>query len=333
MQVKDQIEQIKHIGDNLPFSEKIKEDHKSPLKANKIEILQINIGKRCNLHCKHCHVEAGPTRTEIMSKDILEKCLDILINSDISTIDITGGAPEMNPNLEWFITEVSKLNRRLIIRSNLVILLEPEYKKFIDIYTDNKVEVVTSLPDYVEDKSERQRGSGTFHKALEVIKILNQKGYGQKNSDLVLDIVHNPVGAYLPGSQSGLEHEYHHQLKNKYDIEFNTLFCITNIPIGRYLEYLIKSGNYEDYINELINAYNPNAVDNVMCKSTLSVGWDGKLYDCDFNQMLELPVDHGAPDEIKDFDLIKLNKREIMINNHCYGCVAGSGSSCQGATT
>ncbi len=312
-----------------PFNDKIKK----PLKASAIDILQINVGRKCNLKCKHCHVEAGPERSEEMGKEIFEKCLQILKQYNISTIDITGGAPEMNNHLAWFIKEAAQLKRRLIIRSNLVILLEKKYQHFIDLFAENKVEVVTSLPDYIKDKSDRQRGEGVFEKVVEVMKILNEKGYGKEGSGLVLDIVHNPVGAYLPGSQSAIEFEYHKRLKEQYKVEFNHLFTITNIPNGRFLEYLINSDNYNDYMDDLVGAFNPLAVENVMCKTTLSVSWDGTLYDCDFNQMLNLPVNHGAPNNIMNFDFNKLTHREIITGNHCYGCVAGSGSSCQGAIT
>jgi radical SAM/Cys-rich protein len=301
--VEVQLSTLRDLHGLESFEEKLKESKQYPLRAEKIEILQINVGRCCNLCCKHCHVQAGP--------------------------DITGGAPEMNPNLAWFVREAAKLNKRLIVRTNLVILLEEEYKKFIDIYTENKVEIVGSLPDYQAEKSDRQRGKGFFHKSIEVLKQLSQRGYGKKDSGLVLDLVYNPVGAYLPGSQSAIEHEYRIRLKKEYDIEFNHLFCITNMPVGRYLEALMNTGNYNDYMQELANAYNPGAVPNVMCRATISVGWDGRLYDCDFNQMLGLTI--PEIDRIDKFDADKLNKREIVIYNHCYGCTAGSGSSCQGA--
>jgi radical SAM/Cys-rich protein len=263
----------------------------------------------------------------------LDKCLEILSSFPISTIDITGGSPEMNPHLEWFLDEASLLNRRLIVRSNLTLLLEEPYRHFIDVFTQNKVEIVTSLPDYLETKSDRQRGAGVFGKVVEAMRELNLRGYGMKNSGLYIDIVHNPVGAYLPGSQAALEHEYHERLLTEHGVHFNQLFCITNLPVGRYLDYLIESGNFEDYLSALCHSYNPAAVKNVMCQTMLSVGWNGLLYDCDFNQMLDLTVNLGTLTSIMDFDMDKLKNREIVINNHCYGCVAGSGSSCQGATT
>jgi len=333
MDTREQLRILGRIGDIPSLSRRIREINMFPLYAKGIEILQINTGRCCNLSCRHCHVDAGPHRTEIMSRPVLEKCLEILSSFPISTIDITGGSPEMNPHLEWFIGEAVRLNRRLIVRSNLTLLLEEPYRHFMDVFAQNKVEIVTSLPDYLETKSDRQRGAGVFAMVIKALRELNSRGYGMKNSGLYIDIVHNPVGAYLPGSQAALEHEYHERLLTEQGVHFNQLFCLTNLPVGRYLDYLIESGNFEDYISALCHSFNPAAVKNVMCLTTLSVGWNGSLYDCDFNQMLDLAVNHGVPNNIMNFDMDKLKNRKIVINNHCYGCVAGSGSSCQGATT
>ncbi|MBP7230374.1 MAG: arsenosugar biosynthesis radical SAM protein ArsS [Syntrophaceae bacterium] len=333
MDAREQLRVLGRIGDYPPFVGKIREVQKFPLKAKGIDILQINLGKLCNLSCRHCHVEAGPKRPEVMTKPVMAKCLEILQSVPISTIDITGGAPEMNPHLEWFLAEAAGLQRRLIVRSNLTLLLEEHYRHFLDAFVQNKVEIVTSLPDYVETKSDRQRGTGVFHKVIAAMRELNSRGYGMPGSGLCIDIVHNPVGAYLPGAQAALEHEYRARLLADYGVHFNQLFCLTNLPVGRYLDYLIASDNLEDYLSVLYQSFNPAAVDHVMCLTTLSVGWNGSLYDCDFNQMLDLTVNHGAPNSIMNFDMEKLNNREIVINNHCYGCVAGCGSSCQGATT
>jgi radical SAM/Cys-rich protein len=267
-----------------------------------------------------------------MDRPIFEKCLDILWQHPFDIIDITGGAPEMNPHLPWFIGEAAKLNRRLIVRSNLIILLEEAYHHYLDVYTDYKVEMAASLPDYQSTKTDRQRGKGIFEGVLMVIKALNERGYGRPGSKLVLDLVHNPAGAYLPGSQEALTHEYRKRLSDEYGIVFNNLFSLTNCPVGRYLEFLIRTENYEDYMSELINAFNWSSVDSVMCRTTLSIGWDGKLYDCDFNQMLAMPVDHCAPAHIDIFDFDQLKSRQIVVANHCYACTAGDGSSCQGAT-
>ncbi len=301
-----------------------------PLKAAGVDVLQMNICRKCNLFCKHCHVEAGPHRTEMMSKSLLEKCLDILRNNAISTIDITGGAPEINPYLEWFLDNASQLKRRLIVRSNLTLLLEDSYRHFIDSYVRNNVEIVTSLPHYKAEGTDKQRGKCAFATIIEVIKKLNARGYGKENSGLVLNLVHNPTGFYLPGSQPALAREYKSRLLKDHGVYFNDLFCITNMPVGRYLEHLQKTDSLSDYMTELVNAFNSAAAENVMCKNTLSVSYDGQLYDCDFNQMLELPTETNA--HLDDFDIGTLSHRRIVLANHCYGCTAGSGSSCQGST-
>lgn len=333
MDASEQLRILSRIGDIPSLPAKFREMDKFPLTARGIDTLQINVGRVCNLACRHCHVNAGPHRTESMSRSVLAKCLDILEAFPISTIDITGGAPEMNPHLEWFIGEASRLHRRFIVRSNLTLLTEEPYRHFIDVFVQNKIEIVTSLPDAIAAKSDRQRGAGVFGRIIAALRELNLRGYGTPDSGLTIDIVHNPVGAYLPGSQAALEHEYRERLLAEQGVRFNELFCLTNLPVGRYLDYLIESGNFEDYLFTLWHSFNPAAVDHVMCLTMLSVGWDGSLYDCDFNQMLGLPVNHGAPDNIMAFDMDRLKHREIVINNHCYGCVAGAGSSCQGATT
>ncbi len=328
----EQIESLEKVEDIDIFAKKLESTGNFPLRATGVDIMQINVGKLCNMSCKHCHVEAGPHRTEIMPKDVLEKCLDIIKRRpEISTIDITGGAPEMNPHLRWFIQETALLKRRLIVRTNLTILLEDEYKDFIDIYAENKVELVASMPDYKKEKTDRQRGINSFEKCINVIRKLNKKWYGKDGTGLILDFVHNPVGAFLAGPQAALEYDYKKRLKEDYSVVFNNLFCLNNCPVGRYLDFLIRTDNLGDYMAELANAFNPAATQNVMCKSTLSIGWDGKLYDCDFNQMLELTVNHGTPSHIDEFDEDKLCIREIVINNHCYSCTAGAGSSCQGS--
>jgi radical SAM/Cys-rich protein len=308
------------------FTEKVTD----PLMAEAIGIFQINVGYRCNLACRHCHVNAGPLRPEMMSKAVMEQCLRIVATHAIPTIDITGGSPEMHPLIAWFLEECATLKRRVLVRTNGVILLEKAYESFIDLYAGNQVEVVVSLPHLDPHVTDRQRGEGVFPKLIEAIRRLNARGYGQAGSRLVLNLVHNPGGAYLPGSQTALEALYRQTLQNKHGLTFNHLFCITNMPIGRYLDYLGKTDNYEDYMATLVNAFNPAALKNVMCKTTLSVAWDGRLYDCDFNQMLGLPIDHGAPDHISAFNFDELAHRRIVTGNHCYGCTAGAGSSCQG---
>lgn len=313
------------------FHQKLKETGFFPLKSVKIDIFQMNVGKLCNMTCKHCHVEAGPDRTELMSKATMEHCLELIRRSDVSTVDLTGGAPEMNSHLDWFIGEVSRLKRRVIVRSNLTVLKVPKYARFMEIFAENQVEVVASVPSYEAEKTDRQRGKLTFDRSIEILRALNDLGYGRENSGLVLNLVHNPVGAYLPGSQSALEKEYKRRLLQDYGVIFNALFCITNMPISRYLDYLLESGNYGEYMTELVNAFNPAAVEGVMCRNTISVGWDGRLYDCDFNQMLELPTWGSLPKTVQEFDFNLLDTRPVTIHNHCLGCTAGAGSSCQGA--
>jgi radical SAM/Cys-rich protein len=315
-----------------PIKDRLEEEERYPIKAESPRILQINVCRKCNLHCRHCHVHASPKRSELMSRENLEKCLEIARKSEtIDTIDVTGGAPELSPHLKWFIKEASKLGKRLIVRSNLAILTEDEYSSYIDFYAKHGVELVGSLPDHGREKTDRMRGAGTYDKVIDAIKSLNKRGYGTDNNGLILDLVHNPVGALMPGSQNTLESECKHRLKEEHGILFNTLYTITNMPLGRYLTYLLESGNYIDYMNELVTAFNPSAADNAMCKTTVSVSWDGRLYDCDFNQMLDLPIDCKSK-TLKEWDSSELQGREIVLANHCYGCTAGAGSSCQGAT-
>ncbi|MCP4218238.1 MAG: radical SAM/Cys-rich domain protein [bacterium] len=316
----------------VSFTEKLEQAGRFPIKTSALETLQLNVGRKCNLACKHCHVNAGPDRDELMSRKIFEKCLDILRNASIPILDITGGAPEMNPHLEWFMGEASQYVQRLIVRSNLVILTDEKYAGFMDVFCDNKVKICASLPHYTPEQMERQRGCGTFDGAIDIIKKLNERGYGVEGSGLVLDLVHNPVGAFMPGRQKSLESEFKRQLFQTYGISFNTLFCITNMPLGRYLDYLMRTENLDDYMSDLANAFNPCAAENVMCKNTLSVSWDGTLYNCDFNQMVCLVAGLGGNENIMDFEPGDFENRNIEIHNHCFGCTAGSGSSCQGAT-
>ncbi len=316
------------------FQEKLKEIDLFPLRPTGIEIFQINLGYMCNMTCKHCHVDAGPDRTEVMSKDTLKHCLEALRNSDISTVDLTGGAPEMNPHFRWFIEEVSELGKDVIVRSNLTILTTaPKYQALPDFFAEHEVEVTCSLPFYNKSRTDRQRGKGTYDRSIEALKKLNAIGYGKEGSGLELNLVYNPAGAFLPGGQKGLEKEFKRQLARKHDITFNNLFTITNLPISRYLNFLMESGNLDEYMDKLISSFNPAAAKGVMCRDTISVGWDGTLYDCDFNQMLEMPVKEEAPRDISDWNESELNSREIRVDQHCFGCTAGAGSSCGGATT
>jgi len=314
----------------IKFSEKLKGVGLFPLKPTKIEILQINLGKLCNQICEHCHVDAGPDRKEIMIKEVLLQCLEAAKTPSIHTVDLTGGAPEMNPDFRWFVLELSQLGKKVIVRSNLTILT---YKKYLDIpqfYADNKVTVVSSMPCYSKDNVDKQRGDGVFERSIQALQKLNEVGYGKDGSGLELDLVFNPGGASLPPEQKALELDYKRELKELFNVEFNNLFTITNLPISRFLDFLLKEGKYEDYMNKLIESFNPHAAKEVMCRNTISVGWDGKLFDCDFNQMLELKV-ASSSQNIKEFNNLELEKRDIILGQHCYGCTAGSGSSCQGS--
>ena len=312
------------------FEDKFEQTVGGDLKTGKIEIFQINLGKMCNMVCKHCHVDAGPDRTEIMTKETLELCLDALRNSNIEKVDLTGGAPEMNPHFKWFVEEARKLDKHIMVRSNLTILVTNKFSDYPKFMADNKVEIISSLPYYKASFTDKQRGDGTFNKSIEAMKILNNLGYGKEDSGLMLNLVYNPIGAFLPPPQKSLENDYKKELYKSHGLIFNNLFTITNMPISRYLDYLIQSDNYEKYMGKLISSYNPAAANNVMCKNTLSVSWEGFLYDCDFNQMLEMKVNHGAPTHLKDFNLDLLEGRKILTGQHCYGCTAGAGSSCGG---
>ena len=318
--------------DELPtFANKIKESNQFPLRPKKLEILQINLGYMCNQVCAHCHVDAGPDRKEIMTKDTMLLCLDVIKKTGAHTLDLTGGAPEMNPNFRWFVEEASKAGiKDFIVRSNLTIIrANKKYYDLPEFFKKHNVHVVSSMPHWTRGKTDKQRGDGVFDKSIKALQMLNEVGYGIEGTDLKLDLVYNPSGAFLPGDQQALENDFKKALKEDFNIEFNSLFAITNLPISRFLDYLIASENYEDYMYALVEAYNPMAVENVMCTNTISVSWDGWLYDCDFNQMLNLKV-NAKVKHISEYNEEILQNRNIIINQHCYGCTAGAGSSCQG---
>lgn len=264
------------------FREKLEDINLFPLKPTKLEIFQINVGKMCNQVCKHCHVDAGPDRKEIMTRETMQQCVDIIAKYKFSTLDLTGGAPEMNNNFRWFIEEIRKVDAdiKIIVRCNLTIILaNPKYHDLPDFFKKYKIEVVSSLPATSASRTDSQRGDGVFEDSIKALQMLNAVGYGIEGTGLNLNLVYNPAGAFLPAGQAGLEKEFKRVLKTKFDIEFNSLFAITNIPISRYLDYLLVSGNYATYMDKLISAYNPVAAANVMCRNTLSIGWDGYLYD------------------------------------------------------
>lgn len=319
---------------SLPtFANKIKEINQFPLKPKKIEILQINVGYMCNQVCAHCHVDAGPDRKEIMTVATMEQILEVLRTSEVSTLDLTGGAPEMNPNFRWFVEEASKIGvKDFIVRSNLTIIrANKKYYDLPEFFAKHNIHVISSLPFYKREKTDKQRGDGVFDASIKALQMLNEVGYGKEGSSLKLDLVYNPSGAFLPTDQTALQNDFKVALKEDFDIDFHNLFAITNLPISRFLDYLIASDNYEEYMYSLVEAYNPAAVANVMCTNTVSVSWDGWLYDCDFNQMLDLKVASSGK-HISEFNIESLQDRNIIVSQHCYGCTAGAGSSCQGTT-
>lgn len=304
------------------------------LVSRKVEIFQINMGKMCNQTCKHCHVDAGPDRKEIMTRETMQLCLEKLSGTDIPVVDLTGGAPELNPDFRWFVIELKKMNRHIMVRCNLTIILSnPKFNDLPEFFAENNIEVVSSLPYYQKTNTDRQRGEGVFEKSIKALKMLNSAGYGKSGTGLTLNLVYNPSGAFLPAPQHSLENDFKKELLEKFGIVFNNLFTITNMPVSRFLEYLIDSGNYEYYMEKLINSFNAAAALNVMCTNTISVGWNGHLYDCDFNQMLELKVMDSDKAHLSNFDLNYLDTREIITGQHCFGCTAGAGSSCGGATS
>ena len=315
------------------FREKLKEYATLHVKPQKLSILQINVGYMCNQVCAHCHVDAGPDRKEMMTQTTMEECLSVMETNEIETVDLTGGAPEMHPEFRWFVAQIRQRTsvKEIIVRSNLTIIMAN--KKYHDLpvfFAQHKVHVISSLPFYKRDKTDRQRGSGVFDQSIKALQKLNRVGYGKKDMELKLDLVYNPSGAFLPSDQIALENDFKIALKEDFGIEFNQLFSITNLPISRFLDYLIASENYEEYMYSLVEAFNPAAAENVMCTNTLSVSWEGYLFDCDFNQMLELNID-SEHSHIRDFNAVALEKREIQLSQHCYGCTAGAGSSCQGS--
>jgi radical SAM/Cys-rich protein len=304
-----------------------------PLRAHGIEVLQINVGKRCNQTCRHCHVDAGPGRKEVMTHDVLEACLRFLEQTDIPTLDITGGAPELHPNFREIVERASVLGRHIMDRCNLTITRLPNYSYLPEFFAHHKVEIVASLPSYAPKQTDIQRGDGVFQDSILALQHLNSLGYGKEGTGLILNLITNPVGAFLPGKQHSLEVDWKRQLKRRYNIEFNSLYTITNMPISRYLDFLIRSNNLEAYMEKLVNAFNPATVDGLMCRTTLSVSWDGRLFDCDFNQMLDMGLGPKSPQTIFQATLEGLTNRVIQIDQHCFGCTAGLGSSCGGATT
>jgi radical SAM/Cys-rich protein len=304
-----------------------------PLRTTTIEVLQVNVGRKCNQTCRHCHVDAGPDRTEMMPDAVLDRVLEIVEAAPIPVVDITGGAPELHPRWRELVSRATAAGRRVIDRCNLTITRLPNYADLPEFFAEHAVEVVASLPHYRARQTDSQRGDGVFEESIEALRRLNSLGYGREGTGLVLNLVTNPVGTFLPGSQSALERDWRAQLRRLHGIEFNRLYTLTNMPIARFLEFLETQGRTAEYMERLVDAFNPAAAAGVMCRTMLSVSWDGTLHDCDFNQMLELPVRLRDHRSVFDFDPRALAEREIALGPHCFGCTAGGGSSCGGATT
>jgi radical SAM/Cys-rich protein len=317
----------------LPFEQRMNAAGLFPLYATGITVFQINVGKLCNQTCAHCHVDAGPDRKEIMTRETAELCIRALAQTDIPNVDITGGAPELNPNFRWLVEQARALGRHVMDRCNLTVLLLNGQTDLPDFLARHEVEVIASLPYYRAAQTDAQRGEGVFEKSIEALHKLNALGYGKEGTGLLLNLIYNPVGAFLPPRQEAIERQFKWELEQKHGVVFNHLYTITNMPISRFLDFLMATGNYQGYMERLVNAFNPAAAAGVMCRYTISIGWDGMLYDCDFNQMLEMPTGFGAPQHIRDFDAARLHKRSIATGNHCYGCTAGAGSTCGGNIT
>ncbi|MEZ5306007.1 MAG: arsenosugar biosynthesis radical SAM protein ArsS [Pyrinomonadaceae bacterium] len=316
----------------LPVSEKSFRDvlieRGLSLRALAPEVLQVNVGKLCNQACKHCHVDASPTRTEIIEKTTVDACLEAIGKYRIPTLDLTGGAPELIPDFRYFVTNAVQLGAKVIVRHNLTVMTVEGMEDLPEFFAENRVELVSSLPYFQERETDAQRGNGVFEKSIGALRRLNEAGYGMPGSELTLNLVHNPVGAFLPPDQSQIEADFKRELLERYDINFTGLFTITNMPIARYLDWLRRSGNEAKYMSKLVNAFNAATVEGLMCRTTLSVDWLGNLFDCDFNQMLDMRI--LGDQTIFNLDLKTLVHREIRIANHCFGCTAGGGSSCGG---
>ncbi|MBL8829771.1 MAG: arsenosugar biosynthesis radical SAM protein ArsS, partial [Planctomycetaceae bacterium] len=312
---------------NRRFTATLAEHGLPPLRAKSVEVLQVNLGKLCNQTCRHCHVDAGPTRREIMSDETATACLRLFEHGEIPVLDLTGGAPEMNPQFRRLVSEARRLGRRVIDRSNLTILVAAGFDDLPEFLAGHGVEIVASLPCYLAENTDTQRGRGVFDRSIKALQRLNALGYGEPRSGLVLDLMFNPIGPSLPPAVEKLESTYRNELFKRYGVRFNRLYTLTNMPISRFLDELGRSGRFEEYMQLLIGAFNPATVNGLMCRTTLSVGWDGRLYDCDFNQMLGLGLDHDLPQTVHNLNPDQLANRPIVVGQHCYGCTAGAGSS------
>jgi len=313
----------------LPFSHKIHPTN--GLNRRAINALQINLGRYCNLACIHCHVESGPTRTEVMNRETVDDVLRFLASSNISALDITGGAPELNPNFDYLVESAVGLGRHVMDRCNLTVIFEPGKDYLPEFFKRHGVELICSLPCYSEENVDRQRGKGTFELSIRALQMLNAIGYG-RDDNLVLNLVYNPVGPHLPPAQEKLEKDYKNILNEQFGVVFNQLFCLTNMPITRYATHLKLRGEYDSYMNLLESSFNRSTLEQVMCRNLISVGWEGLIFDCDFNQMLNLPIRDraGKPLHISSLSIEQVRNYAITVGDHCYACTAGAGSSCGG---
>ncbi|HUF42218.1 MAG TPA: arsenosugar biosynthesis radical SAM (seleno)protein ArsS [Verrucomicrobiae bacterium] len=314
------------------FFEKLSGSSQS-LKRRAVDVLQVNLGRYCNLACIHCHVESGPTRKEMMSRENVEAVLRFLAHTEIPTLDITGGAPELHSDFRYLVASARRLGRHVMDRCNLTVIFEPGMDYLPEFFKRQAVELVCSLPCYSERNVDKQRGKGTFDASIRALQVLNRLGYGRPESGLILDLVYNPVGPHLPPPQAKLEQDYKRILAEQFDITFNHLYCLSNMPITRYATHLKRRGEYDRYLDLLEASFNGATLDQVMCRSLISVGFEGSVYDCDFNQMLDLPLTDGAGKrlDIGSLALDQVAGRPITVGDHCYACTAGAGSSCGGA--
>lgn len=311
----------------MEFKDKISSIMTEPLRAADVKILQVNLGYLCNMACKHCHMEAGRAREQVMEGGTIESALKVLKENDIKALDITGGAPEMNPHFRYLIKEAKSLGCHIIARTNLTIFFEDGMYDIPEFYSDNGIEIVASLPYYLKSDVDRVRGNGTFQKSMEALKRLNGIGYANGSPDKKLNLVYNPAGPFLAPQQNALEEDYKRELHKRFGIRFDKLFTFTNMPAGRFKDYLSRNKSLEKYMEKLEDAFNPQTLDGLMCRHLINVGWDGTLYDCDFNQALGLKVHKDCPQHIGDFDYSGICGREIEVGEHCYGCTAGQGST------
>jgi radical SAM/Cys-rich protein len=311
----------------MTFNERVLSVRSEPLRASEVGILQVNIGYRCNMACKHCHIQAGPRRTEMMDRENIDSVLRVLRDNAVNILDVTGGAPELNPHFRRLIREARGLGCRVIARSNLTVFFEEGQEDLPEFYGEHGVEVVASLPYYSGTNVDRVRGEGTFGKSMEALRRLNSLGFGSDASGLRLDIVYNPHGAFLPPGQASLEQEYKGRLAKDFGVSFNSLYAFANMPMGRFRDFLVRTGNLMKYMDRLAVSFNPSTLDGLMCRHMINVGWDGTLYDCDFNQALGLPVHEDCPRHIGQFRYPPLSERLIVTGEHCYGCTAGQGST------